>query len=324
MNSTPVTHKRLPRLRQVIIPPLRASGLRHVVIPPLRAYFRYLPLASGKVFMWDHLAAHFWWLETRVQASTRFGATLDVDARDVVGRFIYYFGLWEPELTTFIQKRLKPADVFIDLGANVGYFSVLAARLVGDQGRVVAIEAIPRTFDILERNIARNHAHNIRAVNAAAWDKEESLTFFVSPDTIDATSTVTPSFAERNRLQEQCIVRGAPLSALLAAEEIARARLIKIDIEGAEYRLFPELAAIVERGRQDLEIVMEVGADTFDETIRFFRALGRYPYRLPNDYSAKPYCAADTDAPLRRMDALPRGETQADLVFSRVDAPVLT
>lgn len=323
MNAAQSDNRRLRRLRRAIIPPLRASGLRHVVIPPLRAYFRYVPLAPGKVFVWERIASHLWWLETRVMASTRFGATLDVDARDDVGRFIYYFGVWEPHLTRFLERRLKPGDVFVDIGANVGYFSTLASALVGDHGRVVAIEAIPRTFEVLQRNIAQNHLHNVRAVNAAVWDKEETLTFFISPDTIDGTSTVTARMAERKHLQERCEVAAVPLISLLTAEEVSGTRLVKIDVEGAERRLLQDLGGLVDRGRKDVEFVVEVTAEAFDETVAFFRARGLAAYRLPNDYSPGPYCREEVAAALPRMDVLPAGETQADVVFSRIDAPTL-
>src|ERR1019366_3290126 len=97
----------------------------------------------GKRTVWDLLSPHLWWLERFVQAETVFGCTLYVDTRETGGRYIYYFGIWEPNLTRWIQERLSPDDTFIDVGANIGYYSLLAAKL-GSQ--VVAIEAAPRTF----------------------------------------------------------------------------------------------------------------------------------------------------------------------------------
>src|SRR5262245_30335322 len=101
--------------------------LRLVTIRPLRTYIRFAPWSVGKACLYDGLAGHLWWLETRVAGATRFGAYLDVDARDIVGKHIYYFGVWEPVLTQWLRERLKPGDTFIDVGANVGYFSALAS-----------------------------------------------------------------------------------------------------------------------------------------------------------------------------------------------------
>lgn len=74
-----------------------------------------------------------------------------------------------------MAERLKPGDVFVDVGANIGYFSLLASKLVGPGGRVVAIEASPEVFDLLRRNLELNKAHNVRAVNVAISDREGSL-----------------------------------------------------------------------------------------------------------------------------------------------------
>lgn len=64
-----------------------------------------------------------------------------MDTQDLIQRYLYLFGAWEPHLTGWLRRRLRPGDGFVDVGANIGVFSVLAARLVGESGRVVAIEA---------------------------------------------------------------------------------------------------------------------------------------------------------------------------------------
>ena len=204
-------------------------ALRNVVIPPLRGYFKYFPVRTGKATAWKYLASHLRWLESRTKARTFFGGTLDVDARDIVGRFIYYFGIWEPNLTAWIQSRLKPGDCFVDVGANVGYFSLLASTLVGPSGKVISIEAIPRTFEVLTGNLDANGARNVRPIHRAVWDKEETLTFFISPDVINGSSTAMPAQAARFRLDRRCDVCAAPLFSLLSADEMAAARLIKIE-----------------------------------------------------------------------------------------------
>src|SRR2546429_7961962 len=90
--------------------------------------------------------------------------------RDILQQYIYYFGVWEPNLTRWIAQRLAPGDTFIDGGANIGYFTLLASKLVRDSGAGVAIEASPATFDALQRNLARNRARNGGAGNAAGSD----------------------------------------------------------------------------------------------------------------------------------------------------------
>jgi FkbM family methyltransferase len=298
-------------------------ALRSVVIPPLRGYFRYFPVRTGKITVWKYLASHLWWLESRTKASTVFGSTLDVDARDICGRFIYYFGIWEPSLTAWIQSRMKPGDCFVDVGANVGYFSLLASTLVGQSGKVISVEAIQRTFEVLTENLDANRARNVRAINMAVWDKEETLIFFISPDTINATSTAMPAQAEKWKLDRRCDVRAAPLFSLLSPDEIAATRLIKIDVEGAEIQVISGLGSMLDSGRRDLEIVMEVSTKLFDDIVSFFRKHGFFSYHMENDYSAGRYIGEYAAKRPDRLEIAPKGVSEVDVIFSRVDAASL-
>jgi FkbM family methyltransferase len=273
--------------------------------------------------VWKHLAAHLWWLESRTKGKTFFGSILDVDARDICGRFIYYFGVWEPNLTRYIQSRLRPGDCFIDVGTNVGYFSLLASTLVGQSGKVISIEAIQRTFEVLTGNLEANRVGNVRAINMAVWDKEETLTFFISPDTINGTSTVMPAMAKLWKLNQRCDVCAAPLYSLLSPGEITAARLIKVDVEGAESRAISGFGSMLENGRKDLEVVIEVSTHAFDGIVSYFHNRGFFPYHLENDYSIASYIGEYETKRPARLEAMPQGATQVDVIFSRVDATSL-
>src|SRR5713226_4180527 len=93
------------------------SATRYATIRPLRAYIRYAPWSFGKKILWNRLISHFRWLESTLEptaeVSTFFDSTILVDPHDMCGRFIYYFGLWEPNLTHWISQRLEDGDVFV-------------------------------------------------------------------------------------------------------------------------------------------------------------------------------------------------------------------
>jgi FkbM family methyltransferase len=314
--------------KQIInfLPKEAKQFLRSLVIPPLRGYFRYFPLSLGKRSVWGHVAAHLWWLESYVNAKTVFGSVLRVDARDIGGRYLYYFGIWEPNLTKWIAERLGPGDTFVDVGANVGYYSLLAARVAA---RVVAIEAVPRTYAILKENLAANQALNVRPVNVAVWDRQEHLTMFVAQDKVTGTSTLMSKWAEQWHLVGRCEVPAAPLSALLEPEELRSLRLIKIDVEGAEWHVVSGMASVLENGREDLEVIIEVAHGMLEaegkdgrELISLFERCGFHPYRVENDYSVSSHMSKEVKRP-QRIKSIPVDTDQVDLIFSRVDAASL-
>src|ERR1700742_4360825 len=100
---------------------------------------------------------------------------------DGIQTFVYLFGTWEPDLTAFLRRRLRPGDTFIDVGANVGYMSALASRLVGPHGAVVAIEPAPIASAVLQETVAMNDLTNTRRVTAAVSDRDDELPLFVGP-----------------------------------------------------------------------------------------------------------------------------------------------
>ena len=321
-NAFKASFKRWPKVMQ------KAS---RALIFPLRWYCRFFPFSVGKGTMWDRILSHLWWLETYVAAKTFYGCRLYTDARDIVGRYLYYFGIWEPNLTHWMSERLAPGDVFIDVGANVGYFTLLASQRVGKKGAVVAIEALPKTCEILQMNLEANNISNVRAVNMAAWDKEEPLKMFTRAENPPGTTTVMNAWAGKWELDSQCTVQAAPLSSILKPAEIAGARLVKMDVEGAEWHAIQGMQPILDASRQDLEIVLEVNfgmlkseGKSFEDVVRFFGRWGFHPYFLENDYSARAYYAPGPPIhPVRidRADQVP-SETleQMDVVFSRTDA----
>jgi hypothetical protein len=76
-------------------------------------------------------------------ARMRNGHVFLGNTRDVIQRNVYTFGVWEPEITHWLEGFLRPGDLVVDVGANTGYFSLEASKLVGPEGLVVAVEPVP-------------------------------------------------------------------------------------------------------------------------------------------------------------------------------------
>ncbi len=86
-------------------------------------------------------------------------------------------GTVEPEVQSVLQKHLQPGMTFYDVGANIGFFSLLAAQLVGKQGSVVAFEADPEIASRLRENISRNQKSAISVEEKAVWSSSTPMLF---------------------------------------------------------------------------------------------------------------------------------------------------
>lgn len=293
-----------------------------------RWYVRYAPGSVGKAAVVERwLNAGLRDCPRRRRARTRFGATFAVDTQDLIQRYLYVFGLWEPHLTRWLRRRLRPGDVFVDVGANVGYYSVLASPLVGATGRVVAIEASPAFHGQLLGNARMNRCANIRAVNVAVSDHPERMTFVLaSSRNMGANSAVPYDGLAESTFEADAL----PLPEILTEEEVTRARVIKVDVEGAEGAVIRGLAPVLGRMRPDVELVVEVSPARMAELghsagdlVETLRRSGFHVYRLANDYRAASYPGALAGPPLLPMRWRGPVERESDLVFSRIDAECL-
>jgi len=164
-----------------------------------------------------------------LEAVHETGARLRCDLADAVQRSIFYTGSYEPTLTSLIRAELRPGDVFLDIGANVGHYSLLAATLVGDEGQVHAVEASAETARLLAHTVARNHVESIITVhNVAASDATRTM-ILATPS--DGHSAVGMRYLTRGDEP------GESVTAVRLDEFLAvRPTVVKVDVEGADLR----------------------------------------------------------------------------------------
>ncbi|WP_432092307.1 FkbM family methyltransferase [Streptomyces sp. bgisy100] len=256
----------------------------------------------------------------------RFGSRFAVDTQDLIQRYLYLFGVWEPHMTHWLRRRLRPGDTFVDVGANIGYFSVLASHLVGSTGRVVAVEASPTFHERLLQQVRLNAADNVRAVNTAVSDSRKLLTFVLASSKNMGANSIVPYEGPAESTFE---IEARPLPEVLTAAEIATARVVKIDVEGAEGAVVRGLAPVLDQLRPDAEITVEVTpdrmaqvGDSADELMETMRRYGFHAYRLANQYTPESYVSAlhHTDTAVRCRKPI---TAESDLIFSRVDSETL-
>lgn len=183
--------------------------------------------------------------EATALVATEHGAMMLVDTTDtVVAPTLLLRGVWETTVTSWLRATLRPGQTFVDVGANIGYFTLLAAQLVGAHGKVVAVEAHPRLAELLRRNVVLNDLRNVAAFHRAAWDENGELQFHLRQH-FAANSSVaslgTEGLAGLDDQEHEVAVPGVRLDDLLAGQlgmqpggTSAKVDVVKIDVEGAE------------------------------------------------------------------------------------------
>ena len=106
------------------------------------------------------------------------GHTIFLDPLDSLG--LSKHGVFEPLETEVVKKEIKKGDVVIDVGANIGYYTLLFAKLVGEEGRVYAFEPDPDNFELLKRNVEINRYENVVLVQKAVSQKTEEIKLYLS------------------------------------------------------------------------------------------------------------------------------------------------
>jgi len=170
-------------------------------------------------------------------------------------------GTYERATQLFLMRVLRPGDAFIDVGAHIGYFSLLAAAVVREQGRVVAVEPIEENYSQLSRHITENELTWITPVNAVISDADGEAAIYFNTDNDGGHALWDPAKHPANELTRQSpradTVPSRRLGTLLAENGIEQVRLMKIDTEGAEASILDAARDVFEAGRVDF-IIMEV------------------------------------------------------------------
>ena len=195
------------------------------------AVTRLLPRGRYRALQWlagRAAPAPFW----ARAPGTLGGFRWHCDLRDAIAREVCYTGCYEPPETALVQSILRPGATFVDVGANWGYFTLLAACQLGDAGRVVSLEPDPRLFATLQANLAENRLTTVRPVQVAAHrtNGPVSLTGFSEAEGNFGLSRLTAD----SQATSGFTVTARTLDDLLQELAITNVDLVKMDIEGGE------------------------------------------------------------------------------------------
>ena len=178
------------------------------------------------------------------------GHTFEVDLRDTgVGYDLFVQGRYEPAETAIIKQIVRPGDNVIDVGANIGYYTVLFGHLVGQAGRVLAIEPDPETAELLRSNIRSNGlASRIEVIQAAAGSGHRLVKLHRSSignrGDFRVRSAQDPTLPA-NRFDDTVDVSEVPIDDLVPTWD--HADFVKVDVQGYERRVLTGLAETLRR-----------------------------------------------------------------------------
>jgi FkbM family methyltransferase len=185
-----------------------------------------------------------------IVATLAGGIRLYFDLRDFIGKYNYYFfDLVESNMVRVLQRQLPVGGVFLDIGANIGIYSLIAANIVGEQGKVYSFEPSPREFGRLIENVKLNSVHNIECINVAVGANSGTSTLFVNPLITSTNYVVPPPDILSGSGENTVEVQRLSIDEFVEEKQIDRVHCIKIDVEGYENYVLEGMAGTVARDR---------------------------------------------------------------------------
>lgn len=264
----------------------------------------------------DHLFRLLWPRATAVEIEGSKMYINPADPNPTLRRTFLAYALrrtHEPATTQLFKRVVRPGDVVVDLGANMGYFTLLAARIVGSGGRVFAFEPEPTNFAHLTRNIELNAYGQVTAYQKAVADRYGSTKLFICTydtghHTINQFDGIAAYARGRPAKAEWVEIETVPLDDFLGGHR-SRVGVLKMDIEGAEALALEGMRRILTENpglRVFTEffplLLTKMGSSPDEYARRLLSDFGFTVYAIGQDYSL---ARADRALiPIRSVDAL--------------------
>ena len=199
--------------------------------------------------LWRRLIWRLRWAISDKPWVLRFRKDLRIAVlKDGQGALLYYQGFAEAETEDYLARFLRPGMVFIDVGAHVGTYTLLAARAVAPQGEVHSFEPNPVVFGLLEENVRINSLHNVLLQSTAVSDREGEREFEICKEytvsSLKTAKTHLPESEVGRDIRRVVHVHCTALDVYCSARAI-RPALVKIDVEGSELPVFLGASALL-------------------------------------------------------------------------------
>jgi FkbM family methyltransferase len=221
-------------------------------------------------------------------ATTKFGFRMEVNRLDAVKWCIYYFGWFEPQISLAWKALLKPGSRVLDVGGNVGYHALLAAKCVGSHGQVVTFEPSKKIYDQLVRNVRLNEYAQVDCRHAAISNRCGTVKLYFAGANLQGNSSIME--ARKTAVSED--VAALTFNEVGAIIPLAEVDLIKIDVEGAENLVVESLVRFLSDLKESCVIFIEITSSSekpAEELLAPFLAFGFSAKLIKNRYETDFY-----------------------------------
>jgi FkbM family methyltransferase len=220
-----------------------------------RWYLNRFPLRDGKARLYQALHQALMPPDRFQVIDIAPGFRLNCDLRDPEQLKIYFYGHYHERYEArLIREMLRPGESFWDIGANIGYFTLVAAATLQNSGCVVAFEPGRLAFQRLQENILLNRFTNIMTVNQAASDTAGEARLYLAGEIADTGASLYQAGGERTAFET---ISTIPLDTYLVESKVPPPDLSKIDVEGAELAVLQGASTILREFSPLLLLEME-------------------------------------------------------------------
>lgn len=157
------------------------------------------------------------------------GVKYEIDFKDQIQEMIY-LGTYERDDLAFLKNYIQKDWICLDIGANVGFYTLNLSKLVGEKGRIYAIEPSPSNYEILQKNVRLNDLDNVFSANIALSSQDGEFTFSTSPDRNSGWGRLGKWKAAKSEV----VVETKTLDNFVQEQGVSEIDFLKIDIEGHE------------------------------------------------------------------------------------------
>ena len=239
-------------------------------IPLLRKnYYKFYKYLFNPLKLFNHLT-----IDTLYDGDIK----IKLHLKDWIQQQIYFTDYFDYKGIKFLKHTLKEGDTFFDVGTNIGSYSLVASKIVGNSGKVYSFEPVFKTLKKLTETVERNNFNNIQIEKKIVSDKNESINIYASPDDNIGMSSIVKKFENVKPESVPSVI----LDEYIIAQKIKKITLVKIDVEGAELAVLKGMKRILKEIKPIIfiEISNDVLADIAIDAQEIIDFILEYDYSI--------------------------------------------